>query len=133
MKSVHFYLAKSVHPILALTARFLIPKNQDGEVLLESLWIEKEKFALELLEKEKLIPGSLALSCGSCKLCEVCNRVKEKICQDPDYMRYSIEALGGDVGETSQKFFGKPLLWVKDGIAPEYLVLVGGLLVPEDM
>ena len=44
-------------------------------------------------------------------------------------LRYSIEALGGDVEGCLQRYFHMPILWGWNGKAPEYLVLVGGLLV----
>lgn len=113
---------------LHLYARFLISKDKDGKALIEGLFAEKEKFAIELLAKEKAVSGSMALSCGSCKVCEICNRIEGKPCLHPEYMRYSIEALGGDVAKTAERLFGKPILWVKDGIAPEYLMLIGGVL-----
>ena len=118
---------------LRLFARFLIPKEGcDGQTLIDSLWMEKEEFLAELLELEKATPGSMALSCGTCKACAVCARKNGKPCCQPVQMRHSIEALGGDVDETARRFFGKPLLWVKDGVAPDYLMLVGGLLLRED-
>jgi hypothetical protein len=46
-------------------------------------------------------------------------------------MRYSIESLGGDVGLTAERYLGQPLLWIKDGILPDYLMLVGALLLPD--
>lgn len=117
---------------LHLFARFLTPGNRDGEALIAALKVEKEHFLTDLLAMEQSHPGSLALSCGSCECCTVCTRVSGKPCIKPERLRYSIEALGGDVGKTALDFFGKPLLWVKDGVAPDYLMLVGGLLLRED-
>lgn len=65
--------------------------------------------------------------CQACA-CEVCLRSSGQPRAHPEQLRYSIEALGGDVGEAAQRYFGKPLLWVHHGEAPEYLMLVGGLL-----
>lgn len=49
--------------------------------------------------------------------------------RQPEHLRYSIEALGGDVEGCLRRYFHMPILWGRDGKAPEYLVLVGGLLV----
>ena len=40
----------------------------------------------------------------------------------------AIEALGGDVEGCLQRYFHMPVLWGRDGKAPDYFVLVGGLL-----
>lgn len=45
--------------------------------------------------------------------------------------RWSIEALGGDVSKTAEQYFNLPMLWIKDGQAPDYLMLAGGLLLRE--
>ena len=45
-------------------------------------------------------------------------------------MRYSVEALGGNVGLTVQKLLGIQLEWMEEGKLPSYFVLVGGLLMP---
>ena len=36
----------------------------------------------------------------------------------------------GDVGLAAQRYLGYPILWIKEGALPEYLMLVGGLLLP---
>ena len=43
-------------------------------------------------------------------------------------MRYSIEALGGNVGKTVHDLLGIELEWIEEGKVPSYFVLVGGLL-----
>ena len=45
---------------------------------------------------------------------------------------YSIEALGGNVAETAERYLHKPLLWIEDGRMPDYLTLVCGLLTREE-
>ncbi|MFA7116562.1 MAG: methyltransferase domain-containing protein [Bacteroidales bacterium] len=42
--------------------------------------------------------------------------------------RYSLESLGFNVSLTTQEIFNKKLLWEKDGILPDYLLLVGAIL-----
>ena len=53
-------------------------------------------------------------------------------CRCPEKMRYSIEALGGNVAETAERYLHKPLLWIEDGRMPDYLTLVCGLLAREE-
>ena len=94
--------------------------------------MEREKYALleHLLKLETEYPASLALSAGCCTLCEEgCTRPKMK-CAHSEKMRFSIEALGGDVSKASERYLDTPLLWIKDGQVPDYLALVGGLLMP---
>ena len=47
----------------------------------------------------------------------------------PEEMRYSFNALGGDSGKTMELYFGRPIVWSHNGEVPEYLPLMGGLLV----
>lgn len=114
---------------LHLFARFIVPgKDRDGAKLMAALKKEQPQFLAELLVREKTTPGSMALAPGACELCGDCARSIGQPCRHPELMRHSIEALGGDVGATAQDYFGKPMLWIKDGVAPDYLMLVGGLL-----
>lgn len=113
---------------LRLYAWFLIPGSSDGNALLEALKREKPGVLRELLQLERDTPDSLALACGTCDACAVCAKEQGRPCVHPEQLRYSIEALGGDVGEAARRYFGKPLLWIQNGVAPEYLMLVGGLL-----
>ena len=102
-------------------ARVLTPvRGADMVVMMEGLKREKEKLTDALLKMERDTPGSLALSAGSCSLCGSCTR---------QGMRYSIEALGGDLSETMERYFQRPIRWSRNGEVPDYLTLVGGLLV----
>ena len=77
-------------------------------------------------------PGALALHAGKCHLCRQCARTEGKPCRMPEKMRYSIEALGGNVALVADKLLNVPLVWGKAGEAAEYYVMVGGLLLPAD-
>lgn len=100
--------------------------------LLEGLKAEKELLFEGLLQMEKRLPGSFALSAGSCYLCpEGCSRPLGEPCRQPERMRYSIEALGGDVAKTGEHYLKTPLVWIKQGQLPAYLTLVGGLLLKD--
>lgn len=83
----------------------------------------------EMLELECKFPGSVALSAGSCRLCADCAKLTGEPCRQPDRMRHSIEALGGDVGLICERYLGLTIEWGKDGHAPPRLTLVGALLV----
>ena len=94
---------------------------------------EKEKLLTELLQKEAEIPGAWALSAGTCQVCGAgCTREQGAPCRHPEQMRYSIEALGGDVSFATKRYFQKELLWGSGGMAPAYQMLVGGLLLPPE-
>lgn len=90
---------------------------------------EKRQLLDELLLLEKEYPGSAALSAGNCRECLSCAKIEGAPCRKPDRMRYSIEALGGDVSRTASRWLGQEIRWIKDGKLPEYLMLVGGLLI----
>lgn len=108
-------------------------KKFEGEelynILKETMNKGKELLAGELAVWEKKMPGSVALSAGSCILCkDKCARETGEPCRHPEDMRYSMEALGANVGKTISELMGLEMLWVEDGVIPEYFVLVSGLL-----
>lgn len=92
---------------------------------------EKQKLAEILFEKEQEYPGSISLSAGSCHLCEVCEKVYNRPCKYPDKLRYSMEALGADVGRTCSKLLRSELLWSEENKLPEYFILISALLSKE--
>ena len=101
------------------------------ELLNRVLPAEKAKLSEELLEKEKLHPGSISLSAGSCARCAAgCSKPSGKPCRFPETMRHSIESLGGNVGLTISKLMHLNLEWMEDGKLPHHFVLVCGLLTP---
>lgn len=118
---------------LHIHARILVPEmNTDTQTLLEDMKWEKTILLEELLSLEKNVPGSMALSAGNCDICgDDCTRQNGVPCRCPEKMRYSIEALGGDVAKTAERYLHKPLLWIKDSKMSDYLTLVGGLLTME--
>ena len=69
--------------------------------------------------------GIVGAAGGGCTLCEgKCTRPEGKPCRHPDKMRHALDALGGDISKTMEKYFDKPILWIQDGKTPEYLTLV---------
>lgn len=92
---------------------------------------EKHSMLMEMLEQEKQHQESMALSAGNCNLCnpDTCSRMTNEPCRNLSMMRYSIEALGGNVGKALELYFGKQILWATDGFLPEYYILLGGLLI----
>lgn len=92
----------------------------------------KSQFDDYILKEEKKA-GGVGLSGGSCLRCRPlpCSRQEGKACRQPDKMRYSIEALGGDVELVMTKYLNQKLLWMKDGKLPAYFILVGGILLPD--
>ena len=94
----------------------------------EALLREKRLYREKLRQWEQAAPGSQMLLAGTCDQCQVCEKSQGRPCHSPELLRYSIEALGGDVEGCLRHHFHMPVLWGKDGAAPDYLVLVGGLL-----
>lgn len=78
----------------------------------------KSEMTRELFEMEATNPGSVSLSAGSCSICRNesgCTRPAGQPCRYPQTMRYSIEALGSNVGLTVQKLLGIQLEWMEEG------------------
>lgn len=116
---------------LRLYARIMqadIPEQPLDEAV-TALKREKRLYREILQRWERESPGSQMLLAGTCDQCEVCKKEQGRPCGKPGLLRYSIEALGGDVEGCLRRYFHMPILWGRDGKAPEYLVLVGGLLV----
>ncbi len=67
-------------------------------------------------------------STGSCRLCRTCQLKLKKPCKHLDKMRYSLEATGVDCDAISKQLFDLPLLWFKDGKAPDYTCVLAGLI-----
>lgn len=103
--------------------------EQPLDAALEALGREKRLYRQELQCWERQTPGSQMLLAGTCDQCKSCEKAAGRPCRRPELLRYSIEALGGDVEGCSRHYFHLPILWGRDGKAPEYFVLVGGLLM----
>lgn len=113
-----------------MTAKTYTPEEIQ-EILGKVLPAEKKKISDDLYREERLNPGSISLSAGSCHLCpNGCTKPRGFSCVNPDLMRYSIESLGGNVGLTIEKLMGIELEWMEEGRLPNYFVLVSGLLLP---
>jgi len=82
-----------------------------------------------LLKTEKAGDGLAALFTGKCSLCpgQRCARESGQACRHPESVRPSLEALGFDLGRTSSEIFGIGMQWCKNGHAPQYLTLIGGI------
>ncbi len=71
--------------------------------------------------------NSRFLSTGACRLCKPCQRKLGKPCKHPDKMRFSLESVGVDCNQLTEKVFNFPLLWYKDKKAPEYTAVICAL------
>lgn len=90
----------------------------------------KKELDAEVLRRERETSGSRAISPGSCDGCpQPCPKTNGKPCRRVN-MRPTLEALGADVGRITADYLHTPLLWLQNGLLPEYLVLAGGLLEP---
>ena len=118
---------------LYLTARKMyFPEGTSQETAMAAMAEEKARMSEELFDLEAKFPGAVSLSAGSCSICGRgnCTRPAGQPCRFPDRMRYSIEALGGNVGMTVSRLMGIELEWMEEGKVPSYFVLVGGILKP---
>lgn len=108
-----------------------VEKDEFQKIYREVLRAESDKLYAALKAEEDATPGSFLLYPGSCHLCgdKECDRRKHP-CRHRQDLRYSIEALGGDVTAVTTDMLGFALEWVGDeGVMPRYLSQVGGLLV----
>lgn len=98
--------------------------NMHEFILPERIRTEKK-----LLEMEHKYNGYTFAYSGQCLYCNdsECTRKRNRPCLHPDKVRPSLSAFGFDIGRTFSELFGIELLWGKDGILPEYLMLVSGL------
>ena len=103
-------------------------QDEINEISCELLAPVKRQMTGELLAMEGEYPGSRALFSGTCDFCTICAKELNEQCFHPEKMRYSIEALGGNVAQAVQIYFDDTILWAKDGRLPEYYILLGGLL-----
>ncbi len=89
-----------------------------------------ERMKIKLMNEIYILENedSLGLFLGKCNLCMKCTRDFNLACKMPFKMRYSIEALGGDVDRTVEDLFECKILYAQNGKLPEYLMFVGGLL-----
>lgn len=106
------------------------PYSQEAinELSRELLAPAKKQMTEDLLALEIKYPGSRALFAGTCDFCTICAKALNEQCYHPEKMRYSIEALGGNVAHAVQIYFDDTILWAKGGRLPEYYILLGGLL-----
>ena len=96
-----------------------------------SLLVVKKELLEILLQLEKRLPGSLAISSGGCEICGRCTRPDIKPCRHPDRMRHSFESLGVDLGKLARDLLGIELKW-SSGRLPEYFTLICALLTNAD-
>lgn len=117
---------------LRIVGRILIPTvpGQDTDAAMAAVFREKDALLRELYTLEAAVPGSRALAAGRCQRCAVCARADGQPCRSPEALRYSLESLGADVMRTAEQYLGTSILWIRNGVVPERLVQVGGLLLP---
>ena len=127
---------KQFSRLLVIARKIYLPDGISQEEGFRILGDLKSEMTRELFEMEATNPGSVSLSAGSCSICRNafgcenesenetgtgnaaphgCTRSNGQPCRYPDTMRYSIEALGSNVGLTVQKLLGIQLEWMEEG------------------
>ena len=114
-------------------AAITLNSTQNPEELInefkQTVYLEAKKQMEErLLLQERQNPPARALFPGSCNRCESCQRAVRKPCLAPENIRYSIEALGGNVAGLIKEELGLEFDWTGSGQMPSYYLLVGGVL-----
>ena len=89
----------SGYTTLRLYARVLHADGADQPLdgALAALKREKRLYREKLYRWEQAEPGSQMLLAGTCDQCDRCEKAQGRPCRQPEHLRYSIEALGGDV------------------------------------
>lgn len=100
------------------------------EQMLARFFEARKGFRKWLLAVEQQQSGLVALVAGFCTGCTECTRAEGKPCRTPSALRYSLEAVGFDVGGLLQGLVSQKLQWAK-GKRPEYLMTVGAILCPD--
>lgn len=100
--------------------------EEELEIFLKRLQRTKVKLMNVIYNMEDA--NSLGLGIGECALCVKCTREFGMPCKMPFKLRYSIEALGGNVDQMIKDVFDVDILYAKDGKLPDYMIFVGGLL-----
>ena len=116
---------------IRLFARILTPSpDAETTLLLAGQKQETHNLLDVLLKLEAEHSGSLALSAGCCTLCEEeCTRPTGRPCRNQKKMRCSIESLGGDVAQITDKYFHIPPQQHINCETTNHVMLVGGLLL----
>jgi predicted metal-binding protein len=77
--------------------------------------------------------SGIMISNGNCRLCNPCSKKKGEPCKKPERMRFSMEALGHNVGRITSDVFGHDILWYRDKKIPLYLSAAACLLMKEGL
>lgn len=103
-----------------------IPFSESGKLVLP----ERKRIQKQLLDMEKQCNGYSFVYTGSCLYCPqgTCTRLENQPCRYPNLIRPSLEACGFDIGLTLSELFDIELKWGKNGLLPEYLMMVSGFL-----
>ncbi len=88
-----------------------------------------------LLNMETLLFDSRAFFAGTCYICpaEKCERIFGRPCIAPGRMRSTLEAFGFDIEKTTSQLLGMEMKWGKNGVLPEYLILVSGFFTNQNI
>ena len=81
---------------------------------------------------EKTNPDSTAVDGGHCAKCKRCMRLDNKPCRYGNEYRPGIDAIGGNLVKTAEDIFGIKILWIKNGVVPDYFLFMVGLLSDDE-
>ena len=116
---------------LLLIATKITPKEQGlpTSAAQELILPERRRLDAHLLALEQQYDGLACSYVGKCYYCaeNTCTRLCSKPCRYPHLVRPSLEAYSFDVARTTEELFGLQLHWSKNGLLPDYLIIVSGV------
>lgn len=112
---------------LLITQKTWVPKDACKDDLIR--WFLAARNTLGEFMTTQETDGAIAIIAGHCSGCPTCPRARGGACCAPTRMRYSLEALGFDITKMVEDLAGQTMDWPESG-APDYLLVVGALLIP---
>lgn len=126
-----FIIGTKIVPDVSAKTEFLQSKKAGYQIIKEVRSVLDPR----LLNMETLLFGSRAFFAGTCYICpaEKCERIFGRPCIAPGRMRPTLEAFGFDIEKTTSQLLGMEMKWGKNGVLPEYLILVSGFFTNQNI
>ncbi len=122
---------KPYNYVLLIAEKIYPPANAGPDMLNEVFQKTRRSFGNRLIAlSQKHSEQAEVLIAGNCYQCEVCRRETGEPCQKAESLKYSLEAVGYEVGPIAENLLEVPLRWKgkKGSDQPQYLTTVAAVL-----